>query len=373
MRLLLLTLIFVTSLFAQKVLYFNYKDVPKRVVKGEIFSVTLKTLSVVKEYDEVKYKFSNYKGLKLLNDEPDRGFDGKYLYDKFYFLTTNKRAKLPDVTAYIDTNKTIQDTQDSELAFSFNLFQDEEDSNNTTYETTTIHGKKLNVITLTPINNFSNIVANHLEIIDYRTTTFDDAHNIIVFVAKAQNCDIGAMHFENVYKQGIESITPSYLESKIIYFLIINKEIEDFSFSYFNLLSNKFETIHIPIVVDDDSVATQSDLKPKDQSRNRIKAIIALVIAVLFTIYAIYKKRYLYLIVVVFPLAYFVWITIPSQEICIKKGSKIHLLPVRNGTIFETTSKKYYLLKEGSVDGFVKVKLYNDKIGWVRDEDICTH
>ncbi len=372
MKFLLLSLILVASLFAQKVLYLNYKDVPQRVVKGEIFSITLKTLSVVKEYDKVHYSFANQKGLKLLNEDPQRDFDGKYLYDKFYFLTTASKARTPDITAYIENNNSLEniDVSEDSPVFQFNIFQKQTEQA-PQYEKTTIAGKRLNVITLNPIHNFSNIVAKSFEIIDYRTTSFDQKHNIIVFIAKANNANLKVMHFENVYKQGIESITDSYLDSKITYFLIVDKKIENFSFSYFNLLKNKFESINIPIVVDDDSVVTQSDLKPKDQSRNKLKATIALTIAIAITVFALYRRKIIYIILFVVPLSYFIWLNIPSEEICIKKGTKIHLLPVKNGTIFETTNNRYFLLKEGKVRDFTKVRLYNDMIGWVKDEDIC--
>jgi hypothetical protein len=195
----------------------------------------------------------------------------------------------------------------------------------------------------------------------------------VVFVATATNCDISALKLNNVYKQGTESITESHLDSKIIYYAIIDKKIENLSFSYFSLVKNKFVSIDIPIVVNDDSVTTQSDLKPKDQSNEIIKMSVAAVIAFLALIMILWKKSYIYLIFIIIPLAYIIYVGVPSKEICIKAGTQIHLLPVTNGTIFETTSKEYRLQKEDEVKGWIKVQLENQKIGWVKDEDICSH
>lgn len=64
---------------------------------------------------------------------------------------------------------------------------------------------------------------------------------------------------------------------------------------------------------------------------------------------------------------------IPAKEVCIKEGAKLHLLPVDNGTIFETTTSKLMLTKEGSTKGYTKIKLTNEKIGWVNNEDICSY
>ena len=344
---LLLTLLLFTSLLADKVLYLSYKDVPKRVVKGEVISVTIRTLTTVLDYDDVEYEFSNYYGMKVLNLVPERTQKGKYLFDKFYFLVDSSKAKLPTVTASI-------------------LAENE-------YDTSSIYGSKLNVISLNPKKDFSNIIANSFELIDYKTTSFDERYNIVIFIAKATNSDITALHFQNVQKQGIESYKDSYMESRITYYAIIDKRIENFSFTYFNLIKNKYISLNIPIEVNDDSVATQSDLKPKDQSHNKIKAVAALIVALIVLIYVILKKKYIYIIVVIIPLGYMAYLLLPSKVMCIKKGSNIYLLPVRNGTIFEKTKTQYHLLEEGSVKNFTKVKLYNDKIGWVKDEDICSY
>jgi len=346
-KLLLLTLAFLSSLYANKVIYLSYDEVPQRVIKGEIFPLTLKSLSTVRNSEIIKYDFSNSEGIKILSSDPERVKKGKYFYDTFYAISTQKWAKLPDV------NATLQSEQE--------------------YESTFISGPRLNIITLNPKKNFSNIIANKFELLEYKTTSYDAAHNIIVFVATAQNSDINAMHFKELEKQGIESITESHLDSKIIYFLVIDKTIENFKFTYFNLLKNNFSQIIIPIVVDDDSVTTQSDLKPKDQSKERLKMSIAGALSFVAFLFILWIRKYIYLIFLIIPLSYVIYLAIPDQEICIKKGSQIHLLPVENGTIFETTSVKYTLLKEGQVQNFIKVKLNNEKIGWVKDEDICSN
>lgn len=346
-KLLLLTLIFLTSLYANKVIYLSYDKVPQRVIKGEIFPITFKSLSTIRNVNKIQYNFSNEKGLKFLSNSPKRVKKGKYFYDTFYALSTDNIAILPDVNA--------------------TLVSENE------YESTFIKGENLNIITLNPKKNFSNIIANSFELLEYKTTSYDSTHNIIVFVASAKNSNIKAMHFKNIKKQGIESLKESYLNSKITYFLIINKNIENFTFSYFNLLKNNFSQLTIPIIVDDDSVTTQSDLKPKDQSKERLKIIIVGSILFFMLVLIIWRKKFIYLIFLIFPIAYIIYLAIPDKEICIKKGSNIYLLPVNNGTIFETTTVEYKLLKEGSVQKFVKVKLLNEKIGWVKNEDICSN
>jgi hypothetical protein len=345
-KLLFLTLLLVSSLFAQKVLYVSYDETPKRVIKGEIFSITLKTLSTVKNFDDIKYKFFNHPGIEVLDDAPLRDKKGKFFYDTFHMLVNASQAKLPDITA------SLVASQD--------------------YNATTIQGPKLNVITLNPKQDFSNIIANNLALQEYKTTSYDNTHNIVIFILTAQNANLKAMHFKNVYKQGIESSSNSYDEAKITYYVVISKRLEYFDFSYFNLLKNTYEKITIPIIVDDDSVTTQSDLKPRDQSHDKIKMYVALTIAVIGLIFILFRQKYIYLVFIIIPLAYTLYLNMPEENVCIKEGSNIYLLPVSNGTVFETTKTKLELPKEGSITNFTKVKLQNNKIGWVKNEDTCT-
>jgi len=346
-KLLFLTLIFITSLFAQKVLYVNYDEIPKRVIKGEIFTATLKTLSTVKDFDTIEYHFSNHPGLKILDATPQREHKGKFFYDSFHMLVTANHARLPDVRASIITS------------------QD--------YDPTFVKGEKLNVISLNPKKDFSNVIANSFALKEYKTTSYDKNHNIVIFVAAATNANLKSMHFNNVYKQGRESLTDSYDGSKITYFVVIDKQLENFTFSYFNLVKNSYVKLSIPIIVDDDSVTTQSDLKPHDQSHDTIKMYIALGITIIGLFIILLTRKYIYLIVLLVPLGYIIYLNIPQKDVCIKKGANIYLLPVANGTVFETTQTEYHLPKEGSVTNFTKVKLQNDKIGWVKNEDTCTY
>ena len=343
----LFLVLLISSLYANKVIYLSYDETPDRVVQGEIFTITLKALSTVKNFDDISYEFSNYRGIKLLDEVPQREQKGKFLYDTFHLLSTSRSIKLPDVKATLLASKE--------------------------YDSTFIKGKTLNVIQLNPKKNFSNVIANSLELVKYKTTSYDTTHNIVIFVATAENANLHTMHFKNVFKQGVESLNDSYLNSKITYFIVVDKRVENFTFSYFNLLKNRFERITIPIIVMDDSVTTQSDLKPHDQSHNLQKIYVASAVAIFGFILILIKRKYIYLAFILLPLGYIAYLSIPEESICIKKGAQIHLLPVNNGTIFETTQSSYFLLKEGQTDRYVKVKLNNNKIGWVKNEDTCSH
>jgi len=348
LRAFFLSCIFLATLFANKVIYSSYFDLPQRVITGQIFTVTLKTLSTVKDYQEIQYKFAKNKSIKLLNTTPYRTVEGKFFYDKFYLQALQKTTKLPDIKA--------------------KLIAPQE------YNTTIIPGKSLKVITLNPPKDFCNIIANEFVLTRYKTTKYDNKNNIIIFSATAKNSDIEALHFNNVTKQGIESVSPSYIDNgKITYYIVVDKKLETFSFRYFNLPQNRFVRIDISIIVDDDSVTTQSDLKPKNQSHEKIKMYIALATALAGFAFIIIRKKYIYLLLVFIPLGYILYLAAPQQEICVKAGSKIHLLPVDNGTIFKITQQQRTFLKEGDAKNYTKIRLDNEKIGWIKNADTCSN
>ena len=359
-KFLLLLLVFIGTLYANKVVYLQYEDIPTRVIKGEQFCVTIKSLSTVLDAN-ISYSTSDGYGVKYLGILPQNKKLGKYKLEDFCFVATDKKVKLPNITANI-----VVENNDTNTSF---------DENKTIpfYEPTTLKGQKLKVITLNPKPNFSNILANSFDLINYKTTDYDTKHNIVIFVAKVSNSDLSNIELKNVYKQGVESIEQNLTDGKFTYFSVINKNIENFTFSYFNILQNKFVDITIPIIVDDDSVTTQSDLKPTDQSKDKIKMFVALGVAIFFLLIALLRKKYIYLFLAIFPLGYAVYLAIPSKQVCIKQGSNIYLLPMKNGTVFETTSTKFTLQKEGSIKNYTKVKLQNNKIGWVKNEDLCSH
>lgn len=333
----------------EKVIYLSYENIPQRVLKGEIFKVTIKAVSTVKDFVDITYELTNSEGLKLLSDFPSRKIDSNNYYETFYFLATSENIRLPDFKATLL------------------------DYNNKRYETTTLVGDRLNVISLNPKSDFSKIIADSFEIVEYKTTSYDATYNIVVFVASATNSNISALKLNGVFKQGVESVADSYLNSKITYYAIIDKGVETLEFSYFNLVKNRFIQVNIPIIVNDDSVTTQSDLKPKDQSHEMLKMGIASIIAIIAFIIILWRKKYIYLTFIIIPLIYVLYTGTPSREICIKEGAGIYLLPVANGTIFETTASQYSLQKEFEIKGWAKVQLKDKKIGWVKDEDICSN
>lgn len=336
-----LLLIF-TLLKAENVLYLSYEEPPKRVIQGEYFPITLKLLSTVGQYDDIDYAFYAPTGVKLLSGEPSRIKKGNYYYDTFYFRASKRLAATPYITASLQSN------------------------------TNTLNSLPLDVVVLNPKNDYANILADSFTITNYKTTSYDQENNIVVFSAKALRSDLSKFKFSKIKKQGFESKKFGIIASSITYYAVIDKKEDNLVFTYFNLRKQKFENVIIPIVVDDDRVSTQSNLKPTESKHQKIKMITAGVILALLLITLLFKRKIIYLLLAIAP-GYYLYITaLPTEFVCIKANSPIQLLPMRHGTVFEATETELTLEAETKVGKFTKVQLHNTKIGWVKDEYICT-
>jgi hypothetical protein len=207
----------------------------------------------------------------------------------------------------------------------------------------------------------------------YKTTAYDQESNIVVFSVKATRCNIASFNLVKATKQGFESQAPNVSESSMTYYAIIPNSEQTLEFSIFNLKKNRYESISIPIVVDDDTVSTQSDLSPTDSQHTELKVGAAAIIAVVFIALFYWRRSKWLLYASVLPLFYVVYALLPNSNVCVKKDSPVYLLPIKNGTIFEMTMEEESLEAENVVGEFTKIHLTNNTVGWVHEKDLCSN
>ncbi len=333
-----------------KAIYLYYKELPKRVVKGEVFFVTLKNVTVVDNITDILYNFTSSQGVEVLNDSVPikRIISGHYYYDTLAFFATSSNVKLPDIEA---------------IAV---------DADDNLYKPVKLKGKKIDSFGLNPPKNYSNIVAKDLKLTKYKTTTYDNKSNIVVLSIEAKQTLLKNFSLNGVIKQGIDSVNKDILNQKMIYYAIIDNSLEKLSFSYFDIDKNGFVNITVPIIVDDDRVTTQTDLNPHSNTLNKFEILVSVSVMILGIVLLLVRKKLIYSLLIFIPAFYVIYIILlPKEKVCVKQGSFITILPLYNSTVFEKTKHVLYLEKIGKTKGWTKVKLSEEKIGWVRDDDIC--
>ncbi|WP_345977178.1 hypothetical protein [Sulfurimonas sp. HSL3-7] len=349
-RLLLLFSLLFTVLFAptalqakQKVIYLSYSDdLPERVFNGEFFPVTIKTLSTIGQHHMLKYSFTGGRGARLQNKVPDREDKGTYVLDTFYFLATSSTIVLPDITASIDS------------------------------ERSSLGGESIEGVSLNPDNKFANILADSFHITAVDAKKYDNKHNILTFDAEAEHCNIKAFKLHGVEDQGFESVNDGIKKAKMTYYAVLPKKYEKLEFTYFDLEKERYMKVRIPIEVIDDSVSTQSDLKPTENKNYIIKmAVAAVIIVIALVLLIVYRKWWITLFIII-PGIYIALQAAPAENICVNADTPVYLLPIENATVFDIVSSQGSFEVKHSVKGYKQIT-YNKKIGWISEDDICSH
>lgn len=320
-------------------------NTPSHLYIGEIFPLTIKLTPVDVGSGNIEYTLQNEEGIRVFSPTPKRVVKPDGVYDTFYFLVQSSNVRLPDITATVSSTGA--------------------DSN-------PITGNTFLAATLTPPATFANVLADSFKIIDYKTTAYNQESNIVVFTAIARRCNIGTFSLPDTIKQGFESKTPNVEESQITYYAIIPNTQQSLDFTIFNLAKNRYESLSIPITVDDDTVSTQGDLSPTDARHTELKVGAAAILAVILIAMYYWRQEKWYLWASVLPFFFVVFTLLPNSSVCVKKGAPLQILPIKHGTIFEVTMEETNLEAESKVGDFTKIRLDNNKVGWVNKRDICS-
>ena len=324
----------------------EHANTPSHLYIGEIFPLTIKLTPVDIGSGDIEYSLQNEEGIRVFSPTPKRVVKADGVYDTFYFLVQSPNVRLPDITATVSSTGA--------------------DSN-------PITGTTFIASTLTPPATFANVLADSFKIIDYKTTAYNQESNIVVFTAIARRCNIGTFSLPNTIKQGFESKIPNVEESQITYYAIIPNTQQSLDFTIFNLAKNRYESLSIPITVDDDTVSTQGDLSPTDARHTELKVGAAAILAVILIAMYYWRREKWYLWASVLPLFFVVFTLLPNSSICVKKGAPLQILPIKHGTIFEVTTEETSIESESTVGDFTKIRLDNNKVGWVNKRDICSN
>lgn len=323
----------------------SHTNIPTRLYVGEIFPLTIKLSPADIASGNIEYTLQNEEGIRIFSQTPQRSVKSDGVYDTFYFLVQSNTIRLPDITATVTSTGSVSEV---------------------------LSGSTMNTYSLNPPSTYANVLADSFKVIDYKTTAYNQESNIVVFTIKAMRCNIASFSLPNAIKQGFESKLPNTNESTMTYYVIIPNNQATLEFTIFNLQKNRYESITIPIVVDDDTVSTQSDLSPTDVRHTELKVGAAAIVGVIFIALYYWRRDKWYIILSVLPLFYVVYMFLPNSDICVKKGASVHLLPIKNGTIFETTTQEESLEVENTVGEFKKVHL-NNTVGWVHERDLCSN
>lgn len=329
-----------------KSLFLSVEEAPSKVYVGQVFSIKLKAIVANDKIDALGNTFSGATGVEVLNPQNpwERSRDNTY-YNTFYFKTTSKTAAMPRLSVSLIER---QEALESEV----------------------IALTTPQLIQLKTDPFFSNVIAQSLTINKYKTTTFDAKNVIIVLEIESIGANLKDFALSGIAKSGIDSFSDNGTSQKIYYYAILPNYQKSFEFTYFDLTTNKFNKITLPMTIESDEVSTQLGLNPKESIFEFYKTVGYGVLAFIFFIILLKRRKWYYLVLSLIFLALFFLDQNPLNNAKLKSNSTIRILPMERSTVFFTSDKILDIEKLGERDNYIKILLPDGKIGWTERENI---
>jgi len=351
----LLFLLSTPSIFAideieSKELYLEYSSYPQRVFTGQKFDVKLKALILKDEnsYDKIVTTFTQEENIIQLNQDVNwtKNSTSEYTTTITYKVFHGKFV-LPKITLAL--------TKDEEIIDFISI-----DSPLIEYENIAINQKL-----------FSNIIGKNLEVFTVKTKQYTNNTLHTTLHIEALNSNLEDFRLDQfATDQGIKSITNKYPTQSLYYYVLIPSHTKQINFNYYNTESKSFVMIHIPIILDEELVSTQTELNPYNSSLLIYKQVASGVVLFFCILLFIIRRTNFYLFLITVLIAFLAYLFIPNKKILLKRDIKVYILPTNNSTVFKTLEAKKIveIVNENKI--FYKVLFTNESIGWINKDDI---
>lgn len=330
-----------------KLVYLSYSDLPKQVFLNQIFSVEIKALVVNENFEDISSMFTGGKGVEAINPSEEWKLVDSHTYvNKFYFKAKKRNVILPNLFATINLeNGSVVDEE--------------------------LSGEFIKAIPIGKNKISCNVLANSLNIIHHKLDYYDTQTNILTLEVESKLGNIEDFKTINTTSQEVQDLNIEMPMSTASIYLILPKHQRTLRFSYFNLLDNKNHIINLPLIYNQETLSTQTNLNPRESSLEKTKMIILFVLFIVTLIFAfIRKKLYMFFISVGIGVLFFIKI-MPPERVYIKANSSVYLIPTKESTILKITKRKQNAKALKKMDHYTKIILNNQIIGWVKNEDIA--
>ena len=222
------------------------------------------------------------------------------------------------------------------------------------------------ILPLHPPKDFCGVLANSMKITDKILSAYDDKNNIVYWDILTDNGNIKSFHL-NFSNEKLDVLESNGTFVKASYSALVPLHKTDFEFSYFNLKDETYKKIKFHIDLKTDSVSTQTDIKPMTKNNIYIISVLLGVLIVLWIVLFIYRRHWIYIILILLTIAPIVWLNQPKKTIIVHKNVEVHILPFKKSTVFVIVDKDTKVKLLMKKDGWSKIQ-FGKYIGWIKDE-----
>lgn len=310
---------------------------------NQIIPITFKLL-VLSQYSTIETKFVLDGGsVEVLNPKETWTLNqDSSLSNTFYFKINQPNFTIPKVEVIVNTIE--------------GEFQDSTDF---------ITGK---AIKLERKGGYSQVLAKDLKILDFKISNYDSQSNLVVFQLQSILGNLFDFDLPS-YQQGIESKSGDYKEATAFYYAIVPKSLGVISFEYFNTEKSQYVELQIENIPQDERVSTQSDIKPKNNIQFYQVSLVVFLALVFLGLY-FYKRKWIFILLGILCLMFLFYILSVRTSAVLKANAPIRIQPTFNSTIILITQEPMKVEVLSDVRDYYKVMLEDERIGWVRKNDI---
>lgn len=334
---------------AEQALFVSSEKMPAKLYKNQIFEIRLKALVASNDLGTLNTTLANHTGIKLLNSNYKWKLenDGSFILS-LYFKTLDTAVKLPDIHTSFTINGVDKESSD-------------------------ISGVTMEAQNINETPKFCGVAAASLSISNYKIDGYDNTNNILAIDIFGKYANLDDFKLKNVALQGINSVKNAFDSAKMFYYVIIPETQTNIEFEYFNTEKGEMQTVSLALDLSkiEDKVSTQTDLQPKSSDKALyVFLTVAVIASILYGIYYFKREKIFLVLIIVTVLAGVVFLFIPNEQIKIKKDTVVYLLPTENSTPFFKADSDIPVEKLKESEGYIKIKMQDGKIGWVKGEGI---
>jgi hypothetical protein len=327
-------------LFAANAPY-SYSYLPKFVYKNQVFPVTI----LVKYYnpkDPPNFEFDTLSLIQPIEPNPVKTLNNNQAFFTFYFKANinAKSLKIPSLAIW------------------------------NTDHTYALNAKSINVKNLpAEKKDFSGVIASGLRVNYTKISPYDETNKLVTLFLEANEANIEDFHIPGVIDDGVENIKRDGARVLANYYFIVPANKKNITFSYFNYIKKSFEQKSINL----NNIKTQIDenLNPKELSFDKVKKYFLIGASILFALLFWATRDKLYIVVLIFSIAFLVYAYVPKKSVCIKEGAPLYILPTHNSNISMQIDKKITKKVLNEYRNYYKIEYKNGIYGWIRKDDVC--
>lgn len=337
-----LLLILLTSFTSASNAPFSYSYTPKFVYKNQVFPVTI----LVKHYEKNNpphFEFDMLGEVQPIDNRATKLINRDEAFFTFYFKADgfSNSILIPQLSIWTKTY------------------------------TYTLHPKKIDIKRLdtSKAKNFSNLLASNLKINGIKIDPYDSENSLVTLRLVATEANLEDIKLPNVTDDGIENIKRDGARVRANYYFITPSSQSNISFSYYNLIKNRFITKDISTSIKD-GYSQDIKLSPQDLTFDKLKKYITFGAIAILLVLLILTRDALYLILSIALIAVAIYLYINKKSICIQEGASVYILPTQNSNISREFNSQVNTTLIRKYKNFNKVEYKNIR-GWVKDEDLC--